>query len=359
MFSAPFLATLLDRVKAVVRRVARPVVQRIRPVPAVVVPDGLISPAVRGLMHTWLSAKLNALSAVMRRIEAGELPRAPVRAPRMGNTNAADARDIGSPEDRLPRGFGWMCAFGPDVREDGAAFAAWLSEPAMQAMVQAAPEHMAKVISPILAAVGQRRPDWIPVAPKRARARHRAADLCAVSEEGSDVAPGAVESRDVVGADGEQRKAGGVRCESVALRVSAASERAVVFTQRRAPLVRLRTNPACQKRILFKNGDLGTWRCAPYLLRFINETTIWFRENKSVPTIYTWGRRERLEMVSSACADHDDGGRDGLIRHLQTRDLQRRMTLRLSALRCRAEFDGFCLHLDGFENHDAARRLIA
>jgi hypothetical protein len=358
MFSAPFLATLLDRVKAVVRRVARPVVQRIRPVPAIVVPDDLISPDVRGLMHTWLSAKLNALSAVMRRIEAGEMPRAPVRAPRTGNTRAADERDIGSPEDRLPRGFGWMCAFGPDIREDGAAFAAWLREPAMQAMVQAAPEHMAKVISPILAAVGQRRPDWIPVAPKRARARHRATDLCAVSVEGLDVAPGAVESRDGVGADGEQRRAGGVRCQSVALRVLADPERSVVFSQRRAPLVRLRTHPACQKRILFKNGGLGIWRCAPYSLRYVNELTIWFRENKSVPTIYTRGRRERLEIVSSAGTDHGDGGRDGLIRHLQTRDLQRRMTLRLSALRCCAEFDGFCLNLDGFENPNAARRLI-
>jgi hypothetical protein len=174
MFSAPFLASLLNRVKAVVRRVVRPGVARARPVTADVsahmAPGRAISPMVRGLARRWLSARLRALSALMRRIEAGAVLERPGPASR-GAARGADAsaaRGPVPPEQRLPRGFGWMCAFGPDVRRDGAAFAAWLNEPAMRAIVMAAPEEMARVISPILNATGEGRPAWLPELPERA-----------------------------------------------------------------------------------------------------------------------------------------------------------------------------------------------
>lgn len=78
-------------------------------------------------------------------------------------------------EQQLQRGFGWMCAFGPYVRADGAAFAAWLGEPIMKATVLAAPEQMAHVIGPILNATGAARPEWFPVVQKRRHAGTRGA----------------------------------------------------------------------------------------------------------------------------------------------------------------------------------------
>jgi hypothetical protein len=170
MFSAPFLVTLLDRVKAIVRRVARPVAERTRTVAADAassIPCTLTGPA-----QDWMSAKLRALSALMRRIEAGEvfepLAAAP-RKPAAAEHDAPSVRPCVPPEKRRPQGFGWMCALGPNVRRDGAAFAEWLSEPAMQAMVFAAPERMARRIAPILAATGEVKPGWFPKPAKRAK----------------------------------------------------------------------------------------------------------------------------------------------------------------------------------------------
>jgi hypothetical protein len=60
-----------------------------------------------------------------------------------------------------------MCAFGPNVRRDGQAFAAWLDEPATRAKVLAAPQRMARLIGPILTATGARRPEWFAAMPKR------------------------------------------------------------------------------------------------------------------------------------------------------------------------------------------------
>jgi hypothetical protein len=58
---APFLANLLDRVKAIVRRVASPAAEQMRPVTA----DAAVSTALRALARDWMSAKLRALSALM------------------------------------------------------------------------------------------------------------------------------------------------------------------------------------------------------------------------------------------------------------------------------------------------------
>jgi hypothetical protein len=167
MFSAPFLTTLLDRVKAIVRRVSRPAAELMRtaPVDAAANLSSVepISPVLRGLVRDWMSAKLRALSALMRRIEAGDTLDAPIHAPPPGQEMGAPrARTAVAQEQRLPRRFGWMCAFGPNVRRDGQAFAAWLSEPGMQARVLAAPERMARLIGPILTATGQARPEWFP-----------------------------------------------------------------------------------------------------------------------------------------------------------------------------------------------------
>jgi hypothetical protein len=172
MFSAPFLATLLDRVKAIVRRVAG--AERARRGPSgsgvTLPPTAPIPPLTRALARSWLSARLRALSALMARIDARVTldrlgaPRRPAK-----RTGVSIARVAVPPEERLPRGFGWMCGFEPHLREDGAAFAAWLSEPAMTARVFAEPERMARVIGPILTATGTCHPAWFPKASKRER----------------------------------------------------------------------------------------------------------------------------------------------------------------------------------------------
>ncbi len=98
MFSAPFLVTLLDRVKAVVRRVARPAVERARRGPAVE-PGVSISPVLHGMAQDWMSAKLRALSALMRRVEMGEPLDIPVPAPRAARGGVAPgARDAVPPD---------------------------------------------------------------------------------------------------------------------------------------------------------------------------------------------------------------------------------------------------------------------
>jgi hypothetical protein len=199
MFSAPFLATLLDRVRAIVRRVVRPAVGSTRAVPAGAVREKPVqapfSPVLRGLVEDWMSAKLRALSALTRRIEAGEPVEPPLAAPRETAARAVDrslARTAIPPEERLPRGFGWMCACGPNVRQDGEAFAAWLNEPAMKTKVLAAPERMARLISPLLTATGQRRPDWFPERAKRARRSSQlktATALPICTDEGAQATP--------------------------------------------------------------------------------------------------------------------------------------------------------------------------
>jgi hypothetical protein len=180
MFSAPFLSTLLHRVKAVVRRVARPVAERAGRMRAPS-PDREISPVLREVAQDWLRTRLRALSALMRRIEAGERLDTRIRKPLAAKRAFSPAvREPITPEARLPRGFGWMCSFGPDVRGNGAAFAAWLDEPAMQARVLAAPERMAQLIAPILNATGQPRPKWFPNLPKNAVSHLAGGSLCRV-----------------------------------------------------------------------------------------------------------------------------------------------------------------------------------
>jgi hypothetical protein len=182
MFPAvPFLVTLLDRVKAIVRRVTRPVVARpaaecaqaaSRAAPGDIGAGRPIPTELRGLMGDWMSRRLKALSALMRRIEAGETLPAPAPAGGGRPTAAALGRVVSAPlppEERLPRGFGWMCAFSPTARHDGVALTEWLNEPWMKAKVLAEPERMARLIGPLLSATGERRPDWCPRLPKKAR----------------------------------------------------------------------------------------------------------------------------------------------------------------------------------------------
>jgi hypothetical protein len=172
MFSAPFLVTLLDRVKAVVRRVARPMAERPRFVPGIEAAVAPMPPMLRGLARDWMSVKVRALSALVRRVRAGEKLERPVIVPRKtppGRDRTAMVRAGFGAQERLPRGFGWMCASGPKVREHGRMFAEWLNQPATRAMVLAAPERMAQVIGPILNATGEGRPEWFPVAARRAK----------------------------------------------------------------------------------------------------------------------------------------------------------------------------------------------
>jgi hypothetical protein len=201
MFSAPFLSTLLDRVKAVVRRVVRPVGERARSA-APGAAGMAISPVTRGLAREWMRGRLRALSALMRRIEAGERLDRPAPSRRKAVAMAFSREPAPEPgEARLPRGFGWMCGFEPNLRQDGAAFAEWLSEPAMRAKVLAAPERMARAIGPILTATGAARPEWFLAVAKRVKrsfpARAGKSD-CELETAGAcDVAPG--DAGDVAG----------------------------------------------------------------------------------------------------------------------------------------------------------------
>jgi hypothetical protein len=203
MFSAPFLVTLLDRVKAVVRRVAQPGVKHVRRVPeaACAAASPPVSPLLRGLAKVWMDTRLRALSALIRRIEAGERFEAPTRPHRVARrVDASGAREPAAPDMRLPRGSGWMCPLGPDVRKDGQAFAAWLSEPAMKARVLAEPQRMARLISPTLTATGACRPEWFAAEAKRGnkapriREPEQRADVawtCGAGHAGSEIREGA------------------------------------------------------------------------------------------------------------------------------------------------------------------------
>ncbi len=170
MFSAPFLVTLLDRVKAVVRRVVRPAVERSVRLTASSPATQPVSAALRDMARGWMSAKLNALWGLMRRIDTGqtiEPSASPSRRAHVNRISAQGLRETASQEERLPRGFGWMCAFEANARLDGQAFAEWLNEPATQAMVMCAPGRMARLMGPLLNATGQRRPEWFSAVPKR------------------------------------------------------------------------------------------------------------------------------------------------------------------------------------------------
>jgi hypothetical protein len=203
MFSAPFLVTLLDRVKAIVRRVAGPPAERAgragTGARADAPMDEPISPEMRGLAYGWMSAKVRALSALMRRIETGKMSGSPARPSRTAMDVSVPRAATAGPV-RLPRGFGWMCGFGPDVRRDGQAFADLLNGPMMKAMVLAAPEQMAPLIGPILAATGEAMPEWFPTRARkvrRSRAQHAFLPPIASSEWDAD----APESGRVTGPD--------------------------------------------------------------------------------------------------------------------------------------------------------------
>jgi hypothetical protein len=188
MFSAPSLVTLLDRVKAVVRRLARPGAERARRVPATTqAPVAAISPELHALAWAWMSAQLRLLSALMARIAAGEPLDLPVRGGFTADQEGLPEEPVaGQPDGRLPCGFGWMCGLGPDLRRDGQAFAELLNEPWMKAMVLAAPERMACLIAPILQATGQATPDWFPNA---VRQEEHAFPACGQGDPIASVSP--------------------------------------------------------------------------------------------------------------------------------------------------------------------------
>ncbi len=158
--------------------------------------SGPIPPALRELATRWMSARLKALSALMRRIEAGECLTSPLMSPR--DTAAPPPRGLRAPlasEEHLPRGFGWMRGFGPNVERDGQAFVDWLNEPVMTAKVMIAPEQMARVIGPILTATGQRRPEWFPMVAGR---RHAIRQTCVAScDGGSELGANAPDAGDI------------------------------------------------------------------------------------------------------------------------------------------------------------------
>jgi hypothetical protein len=285
MFSAPFLVTLLDRVKAVVRRVARPVAERVRPAvmePRIAtLPGGPAIDVLRGRAGAWMAKRLKALSALLRRIEAGERFPSPAHAPRAASARCVAAlRTAPAPAERLPHGFGWMCSLGPNVRRDGQAFADWLDEPVMTAMVMAAPDNMARVVGPILRATGQRRPEWFPVVARARRRRprdplaSRAANLKSDANEAG--------SRAITPA----------ACRSALERRPLRGRTKVVRRQRdAAPPNSSSTVAEANVRVFAKMGEFAIGKRASILLRYRN--ILRSLRNAAVAAIYPPSSNER------------------------------------------------------------------
>jgi hypothetical protein len=239
MFSAPFLSTLLDRVKAVVRRVARPGAELVPTAPEA---QAAVSPVLRGIARDWMRSMLRALSALTRRVEAGEPAAVLVREALAGaRADAAAVRDAAAAGVCLPRGFGWICTIDPRAREAGAAFAAWLGEPAMRAQTMAAPEAMALVLGPILDAVGAERPEWLAVVPEGGNS------ISPVCEPRSGLSLRSRPIREDGDVAGDRQVKPGDECCFVAMNARKASGA-------RVPRARGRKNVSCSQQLVVAQG---------------------------------------------------------------------------------------------------------
>jgi hypothetical protein len=132
-------------------------------------PHKLIPQPLVKRMQDWLRDRRLRIEALLDRIRDGKMrPPLPYRPRPVRAETAAAVRTMPQPEGRLPRGFGWMRNMGNEIRHRGGMLPEWLEEPEVKAAVLAFPQ-MARLVSPLLNPVGERKPGWFPELPKRPR----------------------------------------------------------------------------------------------------------------------------------------------------------------------------------------------
>jgi hypothetical protein len=135
------------------------------------------------LINGWLGARRAAIVALVRRIEAGtQKPPQPykARAAKAGAAKAETARKVAG--IRMPHFRGWLFAVGRELSLPGIQLGTLLNED-MRAMVCAHPR-LARLIRPLLRAMGETVPAWFPRAPTRARAKRTARPAWRTAEAG-------------------------------------------------------------------------------------------------------------------------------------------------------------------------------
>jgi hypothetical protein len=193
-------ASLAQRLRAFVWRVVIAVGERVNRAPEGSLVRHRVPLPVYRRIADWMQARRQAIEALMARIAAGTLRTSAAYAPRTTAVRAEPKpRTLVPDEERFPRLFGWMCRWAPEGWLGAADLRGLLDDPAMQAVVLAAPARMVRLWSPLLFAVGQIKPDWFPKPPTRERrgrrfphprpfSRHRSRSLR--RPHGRGVAPG-------------------------------------------------------------------------------------------------------------------------------------------------------------------------
>jgi hypothetical protein len=153
---------LAARLGAIVGEVIMRVMSRVRFTTEVSHPVGVLMPVeLAQTVAAWLARRRAMILALMARIQAGKppSPRACGKLPvRQGAVRAP--KPPLPPELRLRRGFGWLCGLADEVRDQGVWLRELLAEPAMRDMVLATPR-LARLLSPLLHALGELKPDWM------------------------------------------------------------------------------------------------------------------------------------------------------------------------------------------------------
>jgi hypothetical protein len=163
-------ASLAQRLRAFVWRVVIAVGERVNRAPEGSLVRHRVPLPVYRRIADWMQARRQAIEALMARIAAGTLRTSAAYAPRTTAVRAEPKpRTLVPDEERFPRLFGWMCRWAPEGWLGAADLRGLLDDPAMQAVVLAAPARMVRLWSPLLFAVGQIKPDWFPKPPTRER----------------------------------------------------------------------------------------------------------------------------------------------------------------------------------------------
>jgi hypothetical protein len=166
----PADATLRMRLGMIVMGVMAYLGDRARRAPDGYAPQHRLIPLTLVMrMQAWLRDRRLRIEALLDRIGAGKQRPPRPYAPRILAEGAAPAvRKVVPPEERLPRGFAWMHNMANEIRHRAGLLPEWLEEPEVKAALLASPQ-MARVVSPLLNAVGVCKPDWFPVPPMRPR----------------------------------------------------------------------------------------------------------------------------------------------------------------------------------------------
>jgi hypothetical protein len=158
---------LAERLGAIVGEVIVRVMSRVRFTTEFSHPVGVLMPAAMArIVAAWLARRRGMILALMARIQAGKPPsprpsrNPPIKQGPIKQGGARAPKPKLPPELRLRRGFGWLCGLADEVRDQGVWLRELLAEPAMRDMVLATPR-LARLLSPLLHALGELKPDWM------------------------------------------------------------------------------------------------------------------------------------------------------------------------------------------------------